>query len=481
VVVAGGGLAGIAAALAAADGGAEVVLLERRARLGGLTWSLERNGMWFDNGQHVFMRCCTSYRRFLHRIGAARDVVMQDRLEVPVLSSGGRRDLIRRSMLPVPFHMAGALFGYRQLGTRDKLRAARAAMALRRLDPGDHSLDSETFGDWLRRHRQSDGSIDALWDLIALPTLNLSAAEASLALAVKVFRTGLLEEAGAGDIGWANVPLIDLHAHRAERALDAAGVEVVLGARVTALEGAAPGFSVCTEGRVIGADAVVLSVPPPVASSLAGPGVMGEVERLGRSPIVNVHLVLDRRVTDLPFAAAIGSPVQFLFDRTETSGLSEIDRTRQRQYLAISLSAADAYVGVPSNSLVTLFRDALGDLLPAARSAEVVDALVTREPAATFRAGPGTMTLRPSISTSIEGLFVSGAWCNTGWPATMEGAVQSGIRAAEQALAFTECQRRPREAEMAVVGEASFSYAWNAATPRPEHEPFTQLPEEAMT
>ena len=86
-----------------------------------------------------------------------------------------------------------------------------------------------TFGSWLSRHGQSDRAIERLWNLIALPTINVPATEASLALAVKVFRTGLLDRADAGDVGWATVPLGELHGDHAARALDKAGVEVVTG------------------------------------------------------------------------------------------------------------------------------------------------------------------------------------------------------------------------------------------------------------
>ena len=107
VVVVGGGLAGIAAALGAADGGARVTLLERRGKLGGLTWSFRRKGRWFDNGQHVFLRCCTSYRSFLDRLGATDMVHLQSRLEVPVMAPGGRTSVISRSSLPAPLHLLG--------------------------------------------------------------------------------------------------------------------------------------------------------------------------------------------------------------------------------------------------------------------------------------------------------------------------------------------------------------------------------------
>ena len=90
VVVVGGGLAGLSAALACVDAGAAVRLLERRPRLGGATWSFERHGAWFDNGQHVFLRCCTAYREFLARIGASDGVVLQDRLSIPVVAPAAR-------------------------------------------------------------------------------------------------------------------------------------------------------------------------------------------------------------------------------------------------------------------------------------------------------------------------------------------------------------------------------------------------------
>src|SRR5439155_1099254 len=83
---------------------------------------------------------------------------------------------------------ADALSRYPFLRPGERARAAIAALALGRLRPSP-SLDERTFGAWLRDRRQSPAAIDALWNLIALPTLNLPAQEASLALAVKVFRT----------------------------------------------------------------------------------------------------------------------------------------------------------------------------------------------------------------------------------------------------------------------------------------------------
>jgi uncharacterized protein with NAD-binding domain and iron-sulfur cluster len=151
--------------------------------------------------------------------------------------------------------------------------------------------------------------------------------------------------------------------------------------------------------------------------------------RLGVSPIVNLHVVYDRPVLQHPFAAVVDSPVQWVFDRTASAGLA------QGQCVAVSLSGADEYMERTSAELEDEFVPALARLLPAAASARVESFFATREPHATFRGVPGTAKHRPGAVTNIPGLFLAGAWTNTGWPATMEGAVRSGHAAAQAALA----------------------------------------------
>jgi uncharacterized protein with NAD-binding domain and iron-sulfur cluster len=150
---------------------------------------------------------------------------------------------------------------------------------------------------------------------------------------------------------------------------------------------------------------------------------------LGLSPIIDVHLVFDERVTDYKMAAAVDSPVQFVFDKTDSSGL-----TGDGQCLSISVSGADDEHGERPDVLIERYRAAIDDLFPRARTANLLDAVVSREHEATFRGRPGTQALRPTTATRMPNLFLAGAWTDTGWPATMEGAVRSGNRAAWHAL-----------------------------------------------
>lgn len=427
VVVVGGGLAGIAAALDLADAGASVTLLEVRTRLGGAAYSFERDGLEIDNGQHVFLRCCTEYRSLLRRLGVEDRTYLQERLSIPVLAPDGGRGTLSRTALPTPLHLAGALATYPFLSPLERLRAARTARALSKLELDDPSLDSQSFGGWLAERGESGAAVDALWNLIALPTLNLPAERASLAMAAKVFQTGLLDRADAGDVGHSRVPLSRLHAEPAERALRDAGVDVRVKARVQAVR---PGVSVETDSGVIDADAAVVAVPHDRAAGMLPDGALEvSLDRLGTSPIVNAHVIYDRRVTELSLAAGLHTPVQWLFDRTEESGLES------GQHLALSLSGADREMGMSNEELREELVPALAALLPGTRDATIEDFFVVREHAATFRAEPGSGGLRPGPRTAVPGLFLAGAWTATGWPATMEGAVRSGHAAAREALA----------------------------------------------
>lgn len=432
VVVIGGGLAGLQAAIACADDGAAVTLLEARPRLGGATWSTQHRGLQVDNGQHVFMRCCTAYRAFLDRIGATDLTRLQPRLAVPVVVPGGPLGWIRRGAWPAPAHLVGSLLRFPGLPRAARLRTVRVASRLLALDPGDPALDDSSMAEWLLARGESRLAVDTLWDLLIRPTVNLPPAEASMALAVKVLRTGFLDRADAADLGVPLVPLGELHAGPASEVLRKAGAEVRLRAPVEAIElvkGRVAGVRLA-DGR-IAAEAVIVATPHEAAAELLpdGSGVdRAALHRLGRSPIVNLHVHLDRSVLDRPFVATVGSELQWVFDRTAPSG------AERGQVLAVSLSSADAYLGESSESLRARFLPELERLFPAVRGARVLDWFTTREPAATFRQRPGTAALRPRAATRIPGLAVAGAWTATGWPATMEGAVRSGHAAAAAVL-----------------------------------------------
>ncbi|MCT9934263.1 hydroxysqualene dehydroxylase HpnE [Planotetraspora sp. A-T 1434] len=424
VAIVGGGLAGIAAALALGEAGCPVTVYEARPRLGGAAHSFRRDGLAVDNGQHVFLRCCTAYRGLLDRLDGSRRVRLQDRFDVPVLTPDGRTGRLRRAALPGPLHLLPALATYSLLRPADRARAVRGSLALRRLDPADPALDQIDLGSWLAAHGQRAAARQALWELFAVAALNVGADEAALGPAAMVFQTALLGRADAADIGVPFVPLGELHSTAAEAAIVKSGGRVRLSARVEAVE---PGPAIVVKGTRIEASAVIMATPHEQAAKLVPEQAAPDRARwsgLDASPIVNVHVVYDRPVTRLPFAAVVGSPVQWVFDKTAAGGLDE------GQYLTVSVSAAHQWIDTSVSRVRAEFVPALERLFPEASRARVTDFFVTRERRATFRQAPGSGALRPAAATRWPGLCLAGAWTDTGWPDTMEGAVRSGLHAA---------------------------------------------------
>jgi hydroxysqualene dehydroxylase len=443
--VVGGGLAGIAAAADLAERGATVTLIESRSELGGAARSLRRGDLITDTGQHVFLRCYDQYRALLDRMGAARYTRLQDRFSVTVVAPGRPPQTLSRNRLPAPFHLLAAVGRYRLLTARERTAALQAALALRGVDPDDPASDHSSFGGWLAEHGQSDRAIRRLWDVIAVAALNIDSAHASLALAARVFRTGLLDRADSSDIGRFTVPLSRVHGEAAGQMLNRLGVRVSARVRARSVHSESTGFVVETSGRPVACESVIIAVPHRSAAALLPAQAQAGCERwheLGHCPIVNVHMKFDEVVMDVPFAAAVESAAQWIFDRTELSGQAV---PPGGQYLVVSLSAADRHLHRTAAHLIDEQAAALAELFPRARRARMVDAFVTREPYATFRASPHMRALRPGPETALPGLTLAGAWTDTGWPDTMEGAVRSGMRAAAVTMSHLSARHDIRE------------------------------------
>jgi squalene-associated FAD-dependent desaturase len=419
VVVVGGGLAGLSASLELVDGGHEVTLLEARPTLGGAVQTLPRREgdpePPPDNGQHIALGCFTSYLAFLERIGRRGDV-RRLKLSLSVIGEDGSVAAIG----PGPL----ALLRYAHLSLSDRVGVARGARRLGKLKAADH--DGETFAALLSRLGQSQAAIDRFWDVFIRPALNLRSEEASAAPAIFTVQTALLGEREASDLILPVAPLGPMHGEAAGRALRESGATVRLGARVAGLELDAARLS---DGERVGGDAFIVAVPPGESARL-----LGEPEpELGESPIVSVHLLLDRRILQPPLAALLGSPAHWIFDRGRLTN----QEPERGQYLTVVSSGAPELVEIRGRELVDLIAS---ELTARFGRAELLWSRVSREPAATFAARPGTAALRSGPRTSRSNVVRAGAWTATGWPATMEGAVRSG-RGAARVLQTSLAQR----------------------------------------
>ena len=429
IVVAGGGLAGIATAVEATARGARVTLVERRPFLGGKAFSFTDpgTGAELDNGQHVHLGCCTAYMALLGRLGSIGLTAIQPSLHVDVRDRAGVHGVLTSRRLPPPLHMGPSFARYGLLSRAERVRALRALGAIAALgNDGRAGLDDVSFGEWLRAHGQRDAAIERFWDVVVLPTCNDRSDRVSAALASFVITEGLMRTRGGAAIGWSLVGLSHLVDAPARWHLLRAGGTVITGEAVVAADA---GGVTLGDGRRIDADAVVLALPPGRAHE-ACPGALPVHPDLGESPIVNVHLWYDRPVLDRPVVAVVDSPVQWMFDRTAITG-----EGAPGQHIALSLSAARAEMGVPRGELAEAMDREVREILPGGHGASLREWAVVKDARATFAPSPGQASRRPGARTPVEGVVLAGNWTSTGWPATMEGAVRSGLAAVAELAA----------------------------------------------
>jgi squalene-associated FAD-dependent desaturase len=449
VVVIGAGLAGLSAACRLADAGHRVTVIERRPWAGGKTYSFteRQSGTEIDNGQHILMRCTSAYVEFLAQLGTLRYIRWQPRLAVPVYDGRGQRASITAAPLPAPWHLLPSLLRYRHLAPADRLRALRAAAAMLR---DGTPRPGETFGHWLRRHGQSERLIRELWQLIVVPTLNCDCDTADAAQALFVFRTGFLSSSEAAAIGVPMVPLSELHVRPAIRYVEHRGGQVRPALPATSLDledGRIAGVR-CATGERLEVDAVVLATPPAETLRLLPPPLQDDpwfrpLRRFRPAPIVNVHLWLDGPAAPFDFAAFTGCDLQWVFNQSRIRGQGP----GGEEHLVVSLSAASEHLAARPAQLVERLLSQLRRALPSSASRRLLRARVVKEPDATFVPAPGLR--RPGPATPIANLVLAGAYTDTGWPATMESAVRSGLAAAETIAAHRATLERARAGAVA--------------------------------
>ncbi len=452
VIVIGGGLAGLAASVALAQAGVKVTLLESRPRLGGRASSFEdaATGELIDNCQHVAMGCCTNFRHFCRVTGLApyfRDEEQLTFVGPPDPSGRQPPKFCRFAATPIlgaPFHLGHALWGLDYLSFRDKFAIARGLFSLWKARPLTSDLTS--FAEWLGRQRQPASAIEYFWNVVLVSALSESLDRISLAYGRKVFVDGFLTNREGWKVSLPTVPLDELYSGTLAQWLAAHDVEVRLKTGVERLvmdEGAISAVEL-RNGERLAARQFVLAVTQQRALALLPESIRtlpqhAVIERLETAPIASVHLWFDRPITLLPHAVLVGRLSQWVFNRSRGEGRgargeSALPVSPHPSYYQVVISNAREMSERPQSDVVAEVVAELKAIWPWAADAELRHSRVIIEHHAVFSPLPGSEDLRPAQQSPIENLQLAGDWTQTGWPATMEGAVRSGFLAAENVL-----------------------------------------------
>ena len=421
VLVLGGGLAGLASAAALGQSGHKVTVLETRSFLGGRATSYPlpagEAGEVIDNCQHILLKCCVNLLDFYGRLGVADRIHFHK--DFYFIEPGGRTSVMRAGVFPKPLHFTGSFASLKFLSLGDKLTIARALLAIQMERHSRRDLDSITMLDWLREKGQTPRAIERFWRQILVSAINEELDRMAASHGFQVFYLGFLAAADSYQMGVPAVPLGELYSADVWRNLP--NVEIRFRTPVTAIRfeaGRTAGIE--AGGESLEADHYISALPFEKLEPLA-PELGIDFSPFTHSPITGVHLWFDRPVTDLPHATLLDRTIHWLFNK---------DGGR---YIQLVISASRSLTEMPRAEVIELALRELREFLPAARDAQLVQSHVVKEIRATFSAATGLELLRPEARTRFANFTLAGDWTRSGWPATMEGAVRSGYKAAEAA------------------------------------------------
>lgn len=415
-----------------------MVVLEQAPRLGGRATAFtdRTTGARVDNGQHALFGCYTQTYHLLRTLGTDGLAPLDAQLALTMVDEGAHRHALRCPPLPAPFHLLAGAMWWGALPWRERIgllglrgffgivrqRGAAAAVA---------GVPAEfTVAEWLHLQGQGREACRWLWEPLVLAALNQRMETASARVFARVMAELFGGTPQAAAIGVPQVPLDALYAQPAAGFIRARGGDVRLRTPVRLAAAHAGGVEVLAAGVPVEAEGVIAAVPwhafaglwegapPPVMAS-----ALATAAALTSEPIVTVNLWLDRQVLPARQVGLVGTTFQWAFRASnETPGV-----------VSMVMSAAGAFLRLGNPELVEVAVRELRQCVPEASAAEVRHALVVREPRATFSVSPSGPS-RPGTRTAIPGFYLAGDWTDTGLPATIEGAVRSGYRAADAVL-----------------------------------------------
>ncbi len=458
VAIAGGGLAGLAAACALSEVGFRVTLFEKRPFLGGRASSYEHPGTGevVDNCQHVLFRVCTNLVKFYERIGVADQIRWFDQMNF--IEPGGRISVMKSSPLPAPLHTAPSFLQFPFLGAADKLAITRALVPLTLTVQRDNG---KSFQQWLDAHGQTKNAVARFWHPILISALSEELDRISVSAAAQVVRESMKTPV-ARHMGVPTLPLTDLY-NAAGDYVRSHGGELHFRCGVDGFSADHSGVRIRTragsEATSEPFDYLVIALPFDALESVlpAEPQsdeLREQITHFENSPITGIHLWFDRQISDLDHAVLLDRTIQWMFHKSRLQPMRAQSENGSGggSYIELVVSSSKTLIEKSRAEIVDLALREVRDFFPAAREAKLLKSTVIKEINATYSPRPGIDAHRPIPVTQWPRVFLAGDWTATGWPATMEGAVRSGYLAAEALTRSAGIEKTFLEPDMSATG-----------------------------
>ena len=427
VIVVGGGWAGLSAAIRLTESGCTVRLVESARQLGGRARRIPFNNMPVDNGQHLFIGAYRETLGLLKTLGHdLDDCFLRQPLSLVCAFPNGKQVQLRAPHLPAPLHLLVTLLTARGMSWHERKQALKFGTQLflgKMVTEPDIPLE-----ECLQTHQQPPALIKAFWEPLCLAIMNTPLSEASSALFTQVIKDAFFYRQQDSNLLYARKDLGELFADPAMIFIEQHGGRVQLASKVTSL--AVNGSSidgVYIDDDLLEADHVILATPPYISHSLTEPhseldNLTSQLKRFTYQPIVTVYVQFPADISlSSPMLGMLDSVSQWVFDRGVYG---------QAGLMAVVISSSGPHMSMDNDALAEKVIQELMTLYPHWSAPE--NYFVVREKRATFSSHTGVNNYRPENKTAITNLWLAGDYTQTHYPATLEGAVRSGLECARQ-------------------------------------------------
>lgn len=429
IVIAGGGWSGLAAAVELAQHNYKVTLLESAKQLGGRARRVLFNNLPVDNGLHIGVGAYTELLNLLDVAGVDADKVFHRiPFQMHYTSTKKNHMVIPSSRLPKPINLLWSFIKASGFSIPEKIQALRfsAKLALGKL-----KLDSDiSVQALLIKHGQSSRLIHYFWEPICIGALNVAIHKASAEVFIAVMHDTFLQQRDYSDFIIPIADLGDIFPDPAMEYIESKGGSVRMGQRVTALEMDGEFVKGVYVGNdLIKADEVILALPHIIARRLLTrhdifDPVSEQLSYMGQQPITTIYLKYpDTVTTGTPMLGMHDTLGQWVFDRSLNG---------QPGVMAVVISADGPHMKMDNEKLAEHIAGELRQLFPEWPPHE--ESIVIKEKRATFYCGVASNEVRPDIETPVDNCWLAGDYTATGYPATLEGAVRSGVACARRII-----------------------------------------------
>lgn len=428
IAVIGAGWAGCAAAVELAAAGHKITLYESSRTLGGRARAVEINGKLLDNGQHILLGAYSETLCMLQRVGVDEEkTLLRLPLQMRYPTNSDGMDFVA-PRLPAPFHLIAALLRSKGLAGADKMALARFSSAARWMDW--RMNDDCSVSELLQRFDQTDRLIKLMWRPLCIAALNTPPERASAQIFLNVLRDSLGASRAASEMLIPRVDLTALFPQQASAFIEQHGGTIKLGVAVQKIAQNDDGWVVTqdkAEDEIY--DAIVVATSASQAATLLGDATATtEIPSFEYEPITTCYLQYPVGTKlAIPFYALNDDQEsqcwgQFVFDR------SQLD-TSQNGLFAVVVSASTKAIELGHEALSAAIATQLANTLNMPQLATPEWSRVITEKRATFSCTPALQ--RPQEQTEFSNLVLAGDYLASDYPATLESAVRSGVKAAK--------------------------------------------------